>query len=257
LIKKKQEIMKIQGQNSESYDNPTGSLDPDEQESIGKASEETLIIVAALKIANANFSSSKNFEKYKKELRTIFGLVETNPDEKAKQFFAGFLEGEASMNVSAKKAAGAAFGVTLDPEFNVTQHLNGIKHLYLGLEIFHTGRISFKDGSSAVFVLKIDNRQSLEEKVIPFYNTYVAPYTSSTKLQRLKTLKEILDQFNKKVHLNLDSFVDDMLPLWDSIRIQRGQKNQTFVSLQEAQDYVRNESNHKVYKRVLGHQGKR
>jgi len=34
--------------------------------------------------------------------------------------------------------------------------------------------------------------------------------------------------------------VNEMLPLWDSMRMQTGQRNQTFASLAEAQAYARN-----------------
>ena len=53
---------------------------------------------------------------------------------------------------SAKKLKTAKFGVIVDPEFSVTQHINGICHLYAALSIFKTGRIRHKGGSNATFV---------------------------------------------------------------------------------------------------------
>jgi hypothetical protein len=39
---------------------------------------------------------------------------------------------------------------------------------------------------------------------------------------------------------DLNILTNDILPLWDSMRMQTGQRNQTFASLTEAQAYVNN-----------------
>jgi len=39
---------------------------------------------------------------------------------------------------------------------------------------------------------------------------------------------------------NINVLVNDMLPLWDLMRMQTGQINQTFASLAEAQAYAMN-----------------
>lgn len=41
-------------------------------------------------------------------------------------------------------------------------------------------------------------------------------------------------------HKKLNVLVNDILPLWDSMRMQTGQVNQTFASLAEAQAYAMN-----------------
>jgi hypothetical protein len=73
---------------------------------------------------------------------------------------------------------------------NEVQHINGICHLYAALSIFKTGRIRHKGGSNATFVFVIDNRVSLEDKVIPFFESYVVPYASFEKVERMQTFKK-------------------------------------------------------------------
>ena len=48
----------------------------------------------------------------------------------------------------------------------------------------------------------------------------------------------ILDLFDAKAHLDRNKLVDELLPLWDIMRMQQGYEGQTFKTLQEAQDFV-------------------
>lgn len=56
-------------------------------------------------------------------------------NKESHHFFAGFLIGEGSLNVSTKKTVSSRFGIKLDSEFSVTQHINGILHLHSALKI--------------------------------------------------------------------------------------------------------------------------
>ena len=85
-----------------------------------------------------------------------------------KTFLGGFIAGEGGINVSAKKSPNSRFGIIIDPEFSITQHLDGFFFLFGALVLFETGSIHFKKGSSATLVFRIDNRRSLQERVIPF-----------------------------------------------------------------------------------------
>lgn len=207
-----------------------------------KIPEET---IEKLKEINNVYSKSKDFPKYMQDLSEFFKLepvVTTN----SKLFFAGFIEGEASLNVSLKKLKTARFGLCIDPEFNLTQHINGLNHLFAALSIFQTGRIRYKDDSNTTLVFVIDNRISLETKVIPFYEKYVAPYGSSEKMERLTIFKELLLIFKEKSHLEEKTFINQVLPLWDTLRMQKGdmslwdEANFEANSLEEAQEFVRN-----------------
>lgn len=189
---------------------------------------------------NKKYKTSADFSIYLQNLGNLFGVSTVEVTEDQKRFLGGFMEGEASMNVSAKKNTNALFGMLLDPEFSITQHVNGFSTLYLALSIFRTGRIRHKHGSNATLVFVIDNRQCLEEKVLPFYEKYVKPYGSSAKAERFENFIKILEYFKKNGHKDLKTFRDEMLPIWDAMRMQKGQSNQTFESLEAAQQYVTN-----------------
>lgn len=197
-------------------------------------------IVTKLKQINDSFSKHADFSRYKREIKELFQIAPVLVTEDSKRFLGGFLEGEASLNVSAKKLTNAKFGLLIDPEFSITQHVNGISNLYLALEVFQTGRISLKNGSNATMVFKIDNRQNLQQKVVPFYETYVNRYGSPNKKARVVLFLQLLDLFNQKGHENLQVFVEKMLPIWDKMRMQRGQSNEAFPDLDTAQRYVKN-----------------
>jgi hypothetical protein len=199
-------------------------------------------ILQRVKEINETYSKSKNFPKYMRDLAEFFKLKKPTTTTESKLFFGGFVEGEASLNISAKKLKTAKFGVIVDPEFSVTQHINSICHLYAALSIFKTGRIRHKGGSNATFVFVIDNRVSLEDKVIPFFESYVVPYASFEKVERMQTFKELLLLMKSKEHRNLEGLINKVLPKWDSLRMQQGQINQAFESLDAAQAFVRNHS---------------
>lgn len=204
----------------------------------GKSISETVLI--QLKKANLDYSDSKNFFKYTRDIQMIFCLLPViNPTLNCKFYVAGFLEGEGSLNVGIKKNTTSKFKLYLDPEFNLTQHVNGISNLYLAMMIFKTGRIRFKSGSLATFVYTIDNRLSLEQKVIPFYEHYVFLYGCEHKKQRVHLFKTLLSLFKQKKHLDLDQMLYTVLPLWSTLCVQINHSNQTFKHLKEAQTYVK------------------
>ena len=194
-------------------------------------------ILQRVKEINETYSKSKNFPKYMRDLAEFFKLKKPTTTTESKLFFGGFVEGEASLNISAKKLKTAKFGVIVDSEFTATEHINDIFHLYAALSIFKTGRIRHKGGAEFVFV--VCDRVSIQDKVIPFFESYVLPYASFEKVERMQTFKELLLLMKSKEHLNLEGLINKVLPLWDSLR---GQKNQAFESLDAAQDFVRNHS---------------
>jgi hypothetical protein len=197
-------------------------------------------VLEELQKINDTYSKGKDFPKYMQAIANLFKLEPVKITNENKLFFGGFLEGEGSLNLSAKKLKNAKFGLIIDPEFSVTQHVNGVNHLFVALSIFQTGRIRFKTGSNATLVFIIDNRVAIEEKVIPFYESYLNPFSSPTKLKRLQIFKELIHIFKEGGHKDLTLFLNKILPLWDNLRMQKGQKNETFSSLEEAQAFVRN-----------------
>lgn len=178
--------------------------------------------------------------EYKKRVEELFGLQPQQVTKEMKIFLGGFVEGEGSISIAAKKNKYGKFGIDLDPNFNITQHINGVKHLHLALEVFGTGRISHKASSLATLVLTIEARKSLVGAVCPFFEQYVIPYSSPAKTQQYLKWKQLLDLFDQGAHLNKNRMINELLPIWDEMRIQRGFKGAAFSDLQEAIDYVNN-----------------
>jgi hypothetical protein len=47
----------------------------------------------------------------------------------------------------------------------------------------------------------------------------------------------LLDAFDENRHLEFHSFVYELAPIWDELRMQKGQKNEAFQSLEDFQQY--------------------
>lgn len=198
-------------------------------------------VLCELKNANEQMHRTKNFNEYCNKIQKIFSLPDYKTlNESQKYYLGGFLEGEASVCVGAKKGKNTRFGAYFDPAFNVTQHVNGVKHLFECLCLFKTGRIRHKGGSNATLVFEIDTRRSLQEKLVPFYKEYVIPLACEAKKRRFEQFCYMLDAFDRKKHLEFDSFVYELAPIWDDLRMQKGQSNETFKSLEDFQHYCLN-----------------
>lgn len=191
-------------------------------------------------------AGNPSFEEYSKRVREVFLLDPVRIDEKSCYFLGGFIEGEGSFSVSVKRNDNLRFGIELDPLFNITQHINGVRTLYLALEMFKTGRIRYKTGSNATLVFIIEPRKSLQEKVCPFLERYVYPFSAPAKQARFRNFKLMLDLFDENAHLDKDRFINELLPIWDEMRMHRSYERQTFKNLEEAQDFVINFTGNKL-----------
>ena len=192
-----------------------------------------------LQAINKRYKDKTTFPKYLEDIRQLFKLPTVRVTSRMHDYLAGFIEGEGSLSAGAKKNNSSRFKVYIDPEFSVTQHINGIWNLFMIMNLFQTGRIRHKQSSNATFVYTIDNRQSLQQKVVPFFDKHVAKFGSEVKKRRLAIFKELLNLFDAKAHLDPDKMINEILPLWNAMRIQVGQTNETFKNLEEAQDFVR------------------
>jgi hypothetical protein len=193
-----------------------------------------------LREVNNKYTEIRSFPKYQKDLLELFQLQSPpNITKEVQAYLAGFIEGEGSLNAGIQKNSTSTFGLYIDPEFSVTQHVNGMSNLYLILTFFQTGRIRHKNGSNATFVFTIDNRVSLEEKVVPFYEKYTLNFSVPYKKRRTNMFKKLLQLFNEKAHLDQTRLLDEVLPLWDALRMQKGQSNQSFSDLENTQQYVK------------------
>ena len=194
----------------------------------------------------ANVKRAQSLTQYIKTLCNLGNLPPVKGQtEKHKQFLGGFILGEGSLNVSAKKGKNGVCGFYLDLEFSCTQHVNGLWHLINLCYLFQSGRIGYKSGSNATLVFTIQDRTTLWEKVIPYWQKYIAPYALDDKgRSRFDTFVKLLIAFREGKHRMADSFIQEMLPLWDSLRQQKGQANESFSSLEQAQQYARLHQKH-------------
>lgn len=196
---------------------------------------------------NENYSGKKlSSFNYAVELRKLLNIdKKTKINKDYKTFLGGFVLGEGSLNASLNKKGGP-LGVFLDLEFSVTQSIYGVSHLINLVEIFNTGRFDYKSGSNATFVFTISNRESIFEKALPFWEKYILPLQTSFESQRFRDFKKFEDLFSRGVHKNKEEFISEMLPLWDSLRKQKGQKNQSFFSIEDAVLYIEANATKKV-----------
>ncbi len=118
--------------------------------------------------------------------------------EAERWFLAGLIEGEGSLCASIKYHPTARYGVVVDPEFFIYQHVTGRSLLERARRIFGTGRIYPKPGNPKVLVFCIDARRSLRERVLPFLFRYVYPF--SAKKQQITCFAEIVEALERKEH---------------------------------------------------------
>ena len=199
------------------------------------------VLLEKLRVINKSRQKGKSAVYYK-ALSEILPPASQPIDEKHKRFLAGFIIAEGSINVSAKKITAQSprgkNSLALDPEFSVTQHLNRASHLMALLQMFGTGRIYYKSGSNATLVYVIDNRLSLEEKCIPFWEKYITPYQVGDENLRFQQWRQIIRGFRLGKHKCKKSFLEELLPLWHSLRRQQGQSNESFATLEQAREWV-------------------
>jgi hypothetical protein len=116
-------------------------------------------------------------------------------------YFVGFVEGEGCFSVSIKQNDQMKFGWVVDPMFSLYQHKNNVSILKLFQEELKCGYIVAKQGKPDVLVLIVDNRRTLEEKIIPFFRKY---HFLGTKQNDFIIFEKILEMMKDKKHLEAD-----------------------------------------------------
>jgi hypothetical protein len=118
--------------------------------------------------------------------------------ESANWFLAGFIEGEGALCVSIKKHPTCRSGFYVDPDFFLYQHESGRRILELAQSIFESGQIYPKSGNPKVLVYEISSTRVLREKVVPFFERYVVPF--SCKRETFERFREILEAMERGEH---------------------------------------------------------
>ena len=154
-------------------------------------------------------------------------------------YLAGFVEGEGCFSVSIKPNKQMKFGWVVDPMFSVYQHK---KNRFL-LEIFqkewHCGYIVSKQGNPDVLVYVIDNRRTIEEKVIPFFDKY---RLLGNKWQDFLIFKKIIFLMGQKKHLEKEGLIEIVSLAFQMNQQGKGRKHtadQIVSSLKESSETTR------------------
>ena len=122
--------------------------------------------------------------------------------EAANWFLAGFIEGEGCLSVSIKAHPTCRSRFYVDPGFFLYQHESGRRILELALATFESGRIYPKSGSPRVLVYEVSSTRALHEKVVPFFERHIVPFTC--KGQTFDRFREIVEMMIRKEHLGPD-----------------------------------------------------
>jgi hypothetical protein len=120
-------------------------------------------------------------------------------------FLAGLIEGEGSLCVSIKEHKPSRFGYLIDPEFFIYQHKIRRGLLELAGSVFDTGRITPKHGNEDVLVYSIVSRRLIVQRVLPFYERYMA---FSCKKRDFQLFREIVMSMESKRHLDRHGLVE-------------------------------------------------
>jgi len=158
-----------------------------------------------------------------------------------KFFLGGFFEGEASLYASIKYNKTARFGFYVDPEFAVYQHTSGLQLLQRAKMLFQTGHIYRKPGSETVWNYVVYNRRTLSEKVIPFYEKYVFPF--SAKRETYISFKELVTRLDKKEHFTKEGMREIVKLAYSMNPFSKGKERkkslQEILNLLESSETIR------------------
>ena len=128
------------------------------------------------------------------------------PDYERKCWFlAGLIEGEGSLCVSIKEHKSSRFGFLVDPEFFIYQHQIRRGLLELAKSVFDAGRINPKPGNEVVLVFSITSTRLIEERVLPFYERYMA---FSCKKRDYQLFREVVNAIRNGAHRDPHGLVE-------------------------------------------------
>ena len=125
--------------------------------------------------------------------------------ENLKYYLAGFTDGEGSFSVTICKSNFAKLHWKIDPLFQVYQHKDNSRVLYIFKDVFDCGYVSKKGGNPSCFVYCVDKVADLIGKVIPFFESY--PLVGD-KYNNFLLFKEIVIGISNKRHLEPKGFIE-------------------------------------------------
>ena len=123
-----------------------------------------------------------------------------------KFWLGGFIEGEGSLLISVVKSDKAPFGVLLQPEFNITQHISGIDFLKSFKILFNNK--GQKHGSNNVWVYSLKGIKNLNNYIVPFFLDYVVKYSCKFNNENFNKYIFILNKLQDKSTMEKDEFIN-------------------------------------------------
>ena len=124
--------------------------------------------------------------------------------ESLNYYLAGFVDGEGSFSVTIHKHK-TRLGWTIDPFFQVYQHKDNSRILFLFKETLKCGYVSEKGGNPSCYVYCVDRKSDLLSIIIPFFDKY--PLVGD-KYKNFLLFKEIVLRFSRQEHLTKDGFIE-------------------------------------------------
>lgn len=200
-------------------------------------------IIDGLKRINAKVTwAEPDTDDYISALAELFHLDPADLVSIDPAYMGGFFAGEASVFVGLKRNLRSRLGVDVRAGFELTQHINGVGHLIRALKYFQAGAMRFKSGSLATFCLHLHSHKyhdDLRNLVVPFYEHHVISPGSAALARRVGYFKRVVDLLHEGADRDVDRLIDEVLPLWDLLRVQHRRKNAAFRDLDEAVEWVR------------------
>ena len=123
--------------------------------------------------------------------------------EDLKFYLAGFADGEGCFSVAVCKCK-TRFGWKIDPLFQVYQHKDNSRVLYVYKDVLECGYVSEKGGNPLCFVYCVDKISDLLKKVIPFFEEH--PLLGE-KHSNFILFKEIVLGVSQKEHFSPVGFI--------------------------------------------------
>jgi len=132
-------------------------------------------------------------------------------------YIAGFTDGEGSFNISVKKRNDYSQEWKLTASFNISQKdrviLSWIKKIL--------GCGTLRERQDGVVYYEVTNISSLQEKIIPFFNTY--GFISAYKKKNFSIFKQIVALMYRNEHLGDEGF-KKIMELRETLNKGRGRK---------------------------------
>jgi len=124
--------------------------------------------------------------------------------ENLKYYLSGFTDGEGCFSVTICRNKFLRLRWKIDPLFQVYQHKDNSRILYLFKDVFQCGYVSEKGGNPSCFVYCVDSIRDLRATVIPFFEQY--PFVGE-KYDNFLLFREIVNGLFREEHRTKDGFI--------------------------------------------------